>query len=1180
MELGLGTRRGHSEACRARIEAAIGESSSGKDRLQRVKDRLDIRTAHAGMEFIEDDKEVAPDAQPEVAMDAAEDAPELVDAPLESREVAIHPTDDGGLAETPVELEDGIQRTSDRRFNTPERKSAVKRKGADDDMQDAKFQCTQDSPDGSMDSGDGIDIDSIGKALDDKKAEDKIDSKIIASFLFGVDITEVYSPERVNKVVKKWGLVPGSSLDLTNGFDFTKAEDRKRAWTRVKEEDPFLLVGSPPCTLFSLLQELNLVVNKNKPGWMDEFNRRKAEAIEHIRFCCLLYEYQLRRGKHFLHEHPWSARSWELDCIKHVMSFPNVQLVEGHMCQFGMTTHVNEKHGEQGLVKKPTGFLTSSECVARLLNRTCQGGHAHVPLVGGRAAGAQVYPDKLCEAIVKGMLRQKELDESSRISTTTMDRGMLDSFTKSICVDMRRERAGIWGGNCSSITRSDGINKPVGDWPDDWVDAVHEDDGGEDSIGVRPQSGAHILREAMYGLVCRNTMWKAWDDVTGADLNVEDVKAARKLEMEYFKKLGVYEVVSRDMVQLTGGKLIGTRWVDVNKGDSTNVECRSRLVGREFNVGRDDALYAATPPLEALRLIVSDAATIAGGDGTKRLMVNDVRRAYFYAKIDRDVFIELPAEDPEYGTGKVGKLKLCLYGTRDAAKGWQETLSAHLEGLGFTRGVGHPSVFHHASRGLKTLVHGDDYVTSGRPLDLRWLEEELSKAYEIKTQHLGLDKGSLSEGKVLNRIIRATQSGWEIEADPRHAELVVEQLGLQHEKSVATPGVGGQDEDDLEDDVPLTGDDVTAYRGVAARYNYLGPDRTDCNYAIKECCREMSTPTTGSLRRLKRMGRYLKKYPRLVWLFDFQGPVTVIDLYTDADWAGCRRSRKSTSGGVAMLGGHCIKSWAKTQSVIAKSSAESELYSVVKGATEGLGLITLCSDLGSNMEARLNLDATAAKGILERQGISKVRHIDVNVLWMQQQMAKKLIPLVKVDGSLNCADLLTKHLVANVQQRHVAMMQLEFRDGRAQMAAQLHSITQLQPQGEFTEGGTADRWSTKGEQGIWVRQHRAPRTTLFTPRGSAHGPGRKTRLSAIRETIGVDETGRKFSMKDRWMESRQPPSLPRRWTGITIFKTVGFDDLDHGGDQRRQRDRVGDAPSSSSTPRRSRVSWADAEDSS
>ena len=206
----------------------------------------------------------------------------------------------------------------------------------------------------------------------------------------------------------------------------------------------------------------------------------------------------------------------------------------------------------------------------------------------------------------------------------------------------------------------------------------------------------------------------------------------------------------------TGGKLIGTRWVDVNKGDSVNVDCRSRLVGREFNVGRDDALYASTPPLEALRMIVSEAATVTGEVENREIMVNDVRRAYFYAKIERDVYIELPPEDPEYGTGKVGKLKLCLYGTRDAAKGWQETLSAHLVSLGFTRGVGHPSVFHHQERGLKTLVHGDDYVTSGMSSNLAWFKGELEKAYEIKTQRLGIGKHLKAEGKVLNRILRAT----------------------------------------------------------------------------------------------------------------------------------------------------------------------------------------------------------------------------------------------------------------------------------------------------------------------------------------------------------------------------------------------------------------------------------------
>ena len=105
-----------------------------------------------------------------------------------------------------------------------------------------------------------------------------------------------------------------------------------------------------------------------------------------------------------------------------------------------------------------------------------------------------------------------------------------------------------------------------------------------------------------------------------------------------------------------------------------------------------------------------------------------------------------------------------------------------------------------------------------------------------------------------------------------------------------------------------------------------------------------------------------------------------------------------------MIGGRCIKALSKTQAVLAKSSAESELYSVVKGAAEGLGLLTLNKDLGEKKEVRLNLDATAAKRILERQGISKVRLIDVNVLWLEQQLAKKIIPLVKVAGTENCSD--------------------------------------------------------------------------------------------------------------------------------------------------------------------------------
>ena len=153
--------------------------------------------------------------------------------------------------------------------------------------------------------------------------------------------------------------------------------------------------------------------------------------------------------------------------------------------------------------------------------------------------------------------------------------------------------------------------------------------------------------------------------------------------------------------------------MDVNKGGIAKPNFRSRLVGREFDVGRDDALYAATPPLEALRLVISHAATHPENGSERMVMANDVRRACSYAKITQNVYFESPKEDKMYGSGILGKLKLCLYGTRDAAKGSEETLSAHLEGVGFVRGRGHLCVLHDAEGGIKTLVHGEDYVSAG-----------------------------------------------------------------------------------------------------------------------------------------------------------------------------------------------------------------------------------------------------------------------------------------------------------------------------------------------------------------------------------------------------------------------------------------------------------------------------------
>ena len=83
-------------------------------------------------------------------------------------------------------------------------------------------------------------------------------------------------------------------------------------------------------------------------------------------------------------------------------------------------------------------------------------------------------------------------------------------------------------------------------------------------------------------------------------------------------------------------------------------------MGREFADGKDDSLYAATPPLEALRVVVSHGSTdLVDEEGRGcEVMVNDVSRAYFYAPARRSLFIKLPEEDLEAQPGQVGRLNV------------------------------------------------------------------------------------------------------------------------------------------------------------------------------------------------------------------------------------------------------------------------------------------------------------------------------------------------------------------------------------------------------------------------------------------------------------------------------------------------------------------------------------------
>jgi hypothetical protein len=214
----------------------------------------------------------------------------------------------------------------------------------------------------------------------------------------------------------------------------------------------------------------------------------------------------------------------------------------------------------------------------------------------------------------------------------------------------------------------------------------------------------------------------------------------------------------------------------------------------------------------------------------------------------------------------------------------------------------------------------------------------------------------------------------------------------------------------------------------------------DMQFAAKEISRFMSKPEEQDWRSAKRLARYLKDNKRMVIEYKFQKLPEKVVVWSDTDFAGCKRTRRSTSGGVVMFGSHCIKTYSQTQETIAVSSGESEFYGIVKAAAMGLGMRGLMEDLGMTVEIHVNTDSSAAKSITSRKGAGRVRHIEVRELWVQERVAKGELKIVKVRGEDNVADGLTKHVDKQKMEQYLKACGFEKRSGRHELSPALGEV--------------------------------------------------------------------------------------------------------------------------------------------
>ena len=139
--------------------------------------------------------------------------------------------------------------------------------------------------------------------------------------------------------------------------------------------------------------------------------------------------------------------------------------------------------------------------------------------------------------------------------------------------------------------------------------------------------------------------------------------------------------------------------------------------------------------------------------------------------------------------------------------------------------------------------------------------------------------------------------------------------------------------------------------------------------------------------------------------------VVRLDGYSDSDWAGST-DRKSQSSGMQFVDGAPLYSFSRMQSVIATSSATAEFYAVCATVEEMLLARDVLMFFGCLVAASLHMDSAAARGICRREGVGKVKALEVRTLWLQQVSKAKTFALKTVKSLDNCADLGTKTLTA------------------------------------------------------------------------------------------------------------------------------------------------------------------------
>nr|CAB3464295.1 unnamed protein product [Digitaria exilis] len=474
-------------------------------------------------------------------------------------------------------------------------------------------------------------------------------------------------------------------------------------------------------------------------------------------------------------------------------------------------------------------------------------------------------------------------------------------------------------------------------------------------------------------------------------------RAAMEEEHDALLKNHTWDLVPRP----PRANIVSGKWIFKHKflSDGSLERYKARWVLRGFTqrpgIDYDETFSPVVKPA-TVRTVLSLA--LSRGLPAHQL---DVKNAFLHGTLSETVYCAQPSgfEDPAH-PDYVCRLNKSLYGLKQAPRAWYSRFAAFLLSLGFVEAKSDTSLFvyRRGSDLIYLLLYVDDIVlTASSSALLRRTISALQQEFSMK------DLGQLHHFPGMS----VQRSGSGLLLSQRQYMLdILDRAGMADCKSCTTPV-------DTNPKLPADGppvSDASDFRSLAGALQWLTFTRPDIAYAVQQVCLHMHDPREPHLAALKRILRYIRGTLDLGLLLR---PSTTVDLtvYTDADWAGCPDTRRSTSGYAVFLGGNL------RQNTVSRSSAEAEYRAVANGVAEISWLRQLLMELHAPpRRASLvycdNISAVyMSSNPVQRQ---RTKHIEIDLHFVRERVATGDVRVLHVPTSSQYADVFTKGLPSSV----------------------------------------------------------------------------------------------------------------------------------------------------------------------